>query len=126
MTREDIDNLEAGERLDSLISEKVMGIRWPGVFYDGHPDSHFYNRRAYSTSIADAWLVVEKLRQMQRTITLSTLGVLPDSLRWGCNVLRGVRQLETITQAVGDTAPLAICRAALKAIASHQQEGEAE
>lgn len=131
MKAEDIDNMQAGRELDWDIAEQIFGFnifreKTDNKLYVGHSRlrHEWQELPGYSTDIAAAWLVVEKLRQMQRTVTLGTLGVLPEPLSWGCNIFRGLRQLETVTQAVADTAPLAICRAALKAVASQQPEGE--
>src|SRR5262245_11217263 len=90
MTDEDIDNLQAGRELDALIAEKVMGWIWracPDTFRPGRPWCRWltepdrnlpkwdgvtemrvddlYDEESsvlqYSTDIAAAWLVVEKI-----------------------------------------------------------------
>ena len=60
-----------GRELDALVAEKVMGLRYTPV--GSHPNLHseawyipaeesfIWNPPPYSTSIADAWLVVEKM-----------------------------------------------------------------
>ena len=72
----DIDKLEAGRELDALIAERVMGCHSAIQEYVGRPeafcgcddnaheqsDSHVYGILArYSTDIAAAWEVLEKL-----------------------------------------------------------------
>lgn len=93
--------MEAASKIDALIAEKVMNLPpcsvTPG---DGH--RCVGNPPAYSTDIAAAWEVAEKAR----AIKLENRE--PDGLKgWRCsyNGFLGV----------GDTAPLAICQAALKA-----------
>ena len=96
----DVDSLEAGPKLDALIAEKVMGgklglrgmgVSWDTVGYGWSP----------STSIADAWEVVLKLQGF-------SIGKVGGSGEWCCSCYGGL--------ASADTAPLAICRAALKAV----------
>jgi hypothetical protein len=113
--------MEAGRELDALVAEKVMGIKAYRVNQDMEV---FTNRRQfldkgdywytpskdathalpyYSTDIAAAWLVVEKMRGPD--FRLNKDG------DWVC-CFGG-----TITFCgEGDTAPLAICLAALKAV----------
>jgi hypothetical protein len=126
-----IDQLPAGREMDALVAEKVMG--WIGIEgKHGHPlekgpfkdcdcPSHSYQRQEiphYSSDIAAAWEVAEKLG----------LAIIPQSskngFRWlACDVklisYKGDR-IEVFpvddTEYSCDTAPLAICRAALKAV----------
>ena len=114
MTPQEIDNMQAGRELDALVSEKVMGIKWPGVFWDGDPDSHFFNRRAYSTDIAAAWQVVEKLKERGFGFWLTASGDcwFEDSNGW-----------RITSKADGsNSVPLAICRAALEAVAPQEDK----
>ena len=103
--------MEAGRKLDALIAEKVMGLIFRKK--EGYPkfdDDVPY----YSTRIEDAWLVVEKLREMGAWINVS-IGT--HKMFWEC---RGIinegkdNEVRFINHA--PTAPLAICLAALKAI----------
>jgi hypothetical protein len=116
--------MKAGRELDALIAEKVMG--WKGInSHAAHLEvGQFYNRQdgvvivehrnrlrmfEPSTSIADAWLVAEKLNE-----------------KWGnwALIFRGTWAVyeypndygEYPPDAEADTAPLAICLAALKAV----------
>jgi len=98
MTRDEILNMPAGREMDALVSKKIFGIPkseiWLNVFQP-------------STSIASAWKVVEKyLFQIHRGAS----GYL-------C-VLMTPEEIEgqDVFEASADTAPLAICRAALLAV----------
>lgn len=53
MTREDIENMEAGREMDWHIQEKV--INEPLGRFDSYP-------KPYSTDISAAWEVVEKIK----------------------------------------------------------------
>lgn len=76
----DIDKLEAGRELDALVAERVMEIDLAAVrdevgWYK-HPDG--YTRREppclpYSTEIAAAWEVVEKLGAVPLAICRAAL-----------------------------------------------------
>ena len=113
MNAEDVDKLEAGEKLDKLISENVMGIHWPHLFVDlSHPDASYFNRRYYSTDIAAAWLVVEKMHKLH--LTTAFIGYFDAGTCWHWAALS--------TQALC----LNICRAALKASIAQQPEGAGE
>lgn len=118
--------MKAGRELDALIAEKVMDWNWVNVFSnalmivppigDKLRHTHKYvdkgipdNMPHYSTNIADAWRVVEKLQENDWEVIIET------------------RSNETEVKAKGrmggwidmygiaETAPLAICLAALKA-----------
>ena len=126
----DIDAMPAGREMDALVAERVMGwvhFTWKGYSYFlpqneiPGPDVQLmiYPGRPvplYSTDIAAAWLVVDKMG-------LSLVRV--DAARWLVGQYRESEYLDTEMGcidghfhyagfAVSDTAPLAICRAALK------------
>jgi hypothetical protein len=105
--------MDAGRELDALIAEKVMGyddILMPDC-YGRPPDmvhvEHYRHEIPhYSTQIADAWLVVEKLSfefYMERR---------PQEDYWV--LFTDAEDEWHVGEA--DTAPLAICLAALKAV----------
>jgi hypothetical protein len=118
--------MQAGRDLDALVAEKVMG-KDPAVF--NAPVSYYeaasegLRLPLYSTSIADAWLVVEKLRLRVVPNAESLTGMeeeMPiyvrsnDEGKWECGW-----ELNYYTrghEAVAETAPLAICKAALAAV----------
>lgn len=118
---------EAGGELDALIAEKIMERRiyhgplatdsvqlivegsWLNTKeYGVQPTTELCP--AYSVDIAAAWNVVEKLRTSGRTVYIHA-NVTGPSYSVEAFVV-GV--LEKGATAVGETAPLAICRAALK------------
>lgn len=121
--------LEAGRELDALVAEKVMG--WasvhPGDEYDPRtPGSLVYvgitpDQRQlailppYTTDIGAAWQVIE---------TLAARGVSLDmqyrvfTAEWELNVGGAL--------GYGETAPLAICRAALEAVGAIQSADESD
>jgi hypothetical protein len=118
MTAEQIDAMPAGREMDALVAERVMGwVRHPDSMYrhwcERQPDGtlrfldqceplHTVRPWHPSTDIAAAWEVVEKLVSEQGLHL------------WWHNVwlvdfaLSGAQRAET--------APLAICRAALKTV----------
>jgi len=139
MKAEDIENMPAGRELDAIITERVMGWIWCVWVYTyttppypygqrfrflGEPDryanwlekwdgkeempnysqSEEYEWPEYSTDIAAAWQVVEKFPGV-------TIQHNPDTNRWHVYL----RKVEG-GYADADTAPLAICRAALLAV----------
>jgi len=70
----------------------------------------------YSTDITDAWAVVEKMCNETGCDIIKVCKRDPELLRgeWSCNFGRGF-------EAFADTAPLAICRAALMAEIKQQE-----
>lgn len=147
--------LEAGRELDALVAEKVMGITgirqitvigatvtqepgWSGKSYqmpDGRMGRPAYVVPRYSSDIAAAWLVVERLAETGLWVSLC-------DMRHGCYTEDGapwrgwfaeicdVEQDEKFGPCVvshefsehpwsasAPTAPLAICKAALQAVA---------
>jgi hypothetical protein len=112
MTREEIEKMEAEIELDALIAEKVMGIK---------PLSISYVER-YSTDIAAAWSVMEKMRERDAcwcpNIFWDDMDGLADG-EWSCamtyysDLPEEFRQYEALG---GNNPSLAICRAALLAV----------
>lgn len=112
--------MNPGRELDALVAEKVMGWeavhehdfrdggkQWLGTRSDGAkmvPLPH------YSTSIAAAWEVVAHLRSLASYVRWELRGDRHDYNCYFC-LGRGVEWVEDI-----DTAPHAICLAALKAV----------
>lgn len=96
------DDFKAGRALDALVAEKVMGHR-PGV----------NSVHAYSTEIAAAWMVVEKIGNWHEF----TFAVIKGVVQWEAGWYEsGCEGLEQRASAVADTPPLAICLAALKTV----------
>ena len=135
MTRDEMLAMKAGRELDALVAEKVMGWRstkgwedcwatgagpyyWPG---DGRmPVGH----AAFSTDIAPAWKVMEKMVENGYcpAILSDDNGHWALSLDGWQNVPDGDEPQDITTTFLveaalwADTVPLAICRAALLAV----------
>lgn len=142
LTREQILEMPAGPKMDALVAEHVFGlarkIRPAGealtepvtVYTDNRfysDGSHFRRQlerdprvkpRSYSTDIAAAWEVVERLREMFGHVVLSAgylgyrCGEPPPCDSYDCMELGSHEWRQPRAE---PTAPLAICRAALLA-----------
>ncbi len=115
--------MKAGRELDALVAEKVMGWSDVGeitigmtVYVAGHrPEGEQTVVPSYSTDIAAAWTVVERMRELGWRMLLENWVSSDDAYaaffhpqdryRYGNHI--GVTD---------DTAPVAICRAALRAV----------
>ena len=119
MTKDEILNMEAGREMDALIAEKVMG-------WDVHPHrTHYINRDAKnehpyfvicgdfepSTDIAAAWQVVEKMSSRKDWDEHPVCIV----RNYAFKDMWTVELRDYDFDATAETAPLAICRAALLA-----------
>lgn len=114
-------------KIDRLVAEKVMGWRlksFPGegggfsawlnddgkiIKYENNCTLHAqpYDFWKPTTNIADAWQVVKEFYEKGDKVTVTnTLGG-----NWCCYISTGLGQFS----AIAETAPLAICLAALKA-----------
>ncbi len=109
--------MKAGRELDAKVAEEVMGWEiitlgntdvWAERLVDGwEPKRQNWNP---STQIADAWLVVEKMKNDWCNLEFMCG-------RYQAKFKTGARVIEyKYYEAQADTAPLAICLAALKAI----------
>lgn len=129
MTRDEILNMPAGREMDELIATKWMLL--PVREMRGAPcpycrsDMRFTGTRSwcsdcrewrhspyknYSYEIESAWEVVEKLCNETGCDVVKVCKRDPELYgEWSCNFGRGF-------EAFGETAPLAICRAALLAV----------
>lgn len=109
-------DLEAGRKLDKLIALKVMGWleRTDGSIWEPsrRQDAPVYNVPHYSTEIADAWRVYEKVFGGEEDICLRRLGKLGS---W--QVTRHKADCHELI-AYASKAPHAICLAALTEIRS--------
>ena len=103
--------------MDAKVAEKVM--RLPVKFHTNNPNGErFYyldmpdkhgmcpDVPHYSTDIAAAWLVVEKMLETSR------IDITHEGMLWVCEVI----DTEKLAIASANTAPMAICKAALKAV----------
>lgn len=150
MTNERIDVMEAGRELDALIAECVFGkpslcrligdgIKEPlrldepdAVWRERSPADSYWERFSpygaervindfavlrYSTDIAAAWQVWEKIGQP----TISKSNPRGQIMVWVTE-----DQMGPLEVAEAETAPLAICRAALKTVAAESPPLSAE
>lgn len=127
------EELKPGRELDALVAEKVMGLKinWDettpcplcgdvGRFcgarmWCSHDGWYYSQYKNYSTDIAAAWEVVEKLPFSGRPyIHLGLCDTYTDSPRWFVEVDLDGPFKRVLVKA--DTAPHAICLAALKAV----------
>ena len=120
-----VESMPAGKEMDILVAEKVMGevpcIAWsvyrsaPPMFIKdaescGHKDCYPLDFPAhYSTNIAAAWQVVEKVM----TGTVWECYITQQFDGWSCLFAAPDK---SDAYGVGESASLAICRAALLAV----------
>jgi hypothetical protein len=128
MDREDILKMEAGRELDVLVAEKVMGEIKPVYSHEFHIEPKWsiggnwyclpeyssgdiceWQPKPFSTYIAAAWEVVEKIQSNGDVLSLTYLEDFGEMM-WD------VHFRIANTFAYAPTAPLAICRAALLAV----------
>ncbi len=113
-------DLPAGREIDSLVAEKIMDDPVDRQIVDQHGFEIILCRSRqvlprYSTDIAAAWTVVEKLRSMGFGVVIDNLpSTSGKSVGWTVAVI-GISTQDTFA-GTADTAPLAIVRAALKAL----------
>ena len=98
--------------LDAAVAEKVMKLSY--ILFDGTDKDAEELIPAYSTDISPAWQVVEKMEKHKYYFAIYNL---IDAEIWACRF--GNQQGEFEGRA--DTAPEAICLAALKAVDSEQE-----
>jgi hypothetical protein len=102
-----MSEMNAGRELDALVAEKVMGadvvVRDGRAYINGNPYDRLPN---YSTDIAHAWQIVERMADWRVVIERVPSG------EW--EVMFDTRRVFENVKA--DTLPLAICRAALAAV----------
>lgn len=88
--------MKAGRELDKYVAEYVMN--WNGPFEKDMPH--------YSTNIADAWTVVEKIKETGYEVEIK------DGFKAECSIYsQSTGRVVTIMRA--ETVPLVICMAAL-------------
>jgi len=139
MTRDEILNMPAGREMDALVAEKVMGwinvekTTWSNFRADGTrfgggeelrgtPPNHYdinpvmYPVKNYSTDIAAAWQVVEKMQAAHEWYfhfgnKLYIFNIVDDN-----GEPEEDHRITLVAHNTSHTAPLAICRAALLAV----------
>jgi hypothetical protein len=105
VNRDEILNMPAGRELDALIAERVMGLKVDRR-NDGTP--HYLTWTPYSTDMSAAWEIVRAMEEKREWFKLGN--VIPNSDAIVYEASFGD------AYACEDTAPLAICRAALLAV----------
>ena len=139
--------LEAGRELDARVAAKVFGAKWDegrcricGWPLTPHPATGCTARSCsmrpaptkradepppYSTDIREAWLAVERMRELGWSFRYGNNGCSKDQHAaafargfrgLGANILTGEYIEADDAVAISSTAALAICRAALKAL----------
>lgn len=115
----DIDSMEAGREIDWLIEKHVMGREPTETEISRNEESGMkvirINYPSFSGSIEGAWPVIEKLRSVNIYLLRLTNGDTNYACWLGAGLTGG-----WAVNAVADTAPLAICRAALKNVGRNQ------
>jgi len=111
--------MKAGRELDALVAEKIFELY---SFYEG-PELLYVKKKPskdrqthyevpnYSTDISAAWEVVEKLNYLSFNISRENCA----GVRYDANVYDDP-EMEDQINITADTAPHAICLAALKAV----------
>jgi hypothetical protein len=129
MTRDEILNMPAGREMDALVAEKVMIVEFTKHNYKAHDvlsntieertyySTSFAPLPHYSTDIAAAWQVVEKLMEMGDVFIENW-----QDGEWfvACDPLMNKPRRNAAScdgkKTGKESAPLAICRAALLAV----------
>ncbi len=115
MTRDEILAMKPGRELDSLVAEKVMGYTTYGQFRDKDGVRVMIDR--YSTDIAAAWEVAEKMTSLFWEMNLDT------GSKSNTTKVEFYRTFDqTFHVVVANTAPEAICKAALLALEGGEGE----
>lgn len=125
MTRDEILNMPAGREMDYLIATCIMGWKLAMVQNGTYPSQYLVHQTLgrilpddfdrYSTDLSTAFEVIQKMHEMKYKYTLhghfmgSELQIATfDHQDWA--------DANPLYKAVADSAPLAICRAALLAV----------
>jgi hypothetical protein len=137
MTRDEILNMPAGRELDSIIADCIFGIETvkPKSRTDYVEDIHARPKgssakwidcevlKFYSSNMDAAWEVFEFVSKSSEETSLSrnaveNISIGHDSDGWMCSIwwFRDIQSSHAVEGIYADTAPLAICRAALLAI----------
>ena len=110
--------------LDAEVAEKVMGWQPPDKSQDidkWHESikGHWFEvleLPRFSTSIADAWLVVEEMDKQQLDISIDKAWNTGWLVQFTNEPFGGPKEFRVCGQGRGDTAPEAICHASLEAV----------
>lgn len=114
MNRDEILDMKPGRELDCLVAEKVMNkrvhfIRPWGWLYAEQDVNRWTNVKHYSTDIAAAWEVRQRIHE---TIGGTKISSVCDEFPEECQIWDGRSYISVRS----NTVPEAICRAALLAV----------
>lgn len=109
MTTTDDTALAAGPELDAEVARRVFG--WP----EDYITSELKYRASFSTDIAAAWLVMENMRKRGKVVSLTVAEMGEAGPNW-CSFDSPFSSRHEWQSQQCETMPLAICRAALKAL----------
>ncbi len=143
-------SIAVGRALDALVAEKVMGLEcirlvdktvdddreWFALVADGEPRRRagmfglhcgYWEIQRYSADIASAWLVVEKLQDRFHVFLGRVAPFACGNKKSAWNVQftgewKSGEPMREIHEAIAETAPEAICRAALAAVGVEDEE----
>lgn len=116
------DQMDARRELDALVAEKVMGLRCERLMTNPpkpsglmrSPGGELVGLPYFSTDISVAWKVVEEMRGRGYWVSVQ---MQPKSGDVDCVMwLPSADDTQDFSDDEAPTAPLAICRAALKAV----------
>ncbi len=110
-----MQHLDAGPELDALVA-KMLELPETETIPIGQQGQGQKQFIPYSTDIAHAWTVLEKLRAFGWP-NVGTEQTPP--FKWCCALILNHFPWRVISE-IADSAPLAICRAALRAVQYHQ------
>lgn len=128
-----VDELTAGQKLDALVAGKVMG--WTGYRYEREGSEHTEwievngrGKRVYcdwhpSTDIAAAWQVVERILAIEKAKKTDLPVFVVDASPSGGSAMIQIGMGCRVVTENAETVPLAICRAALKAVERNLEAG---
>lgn len=131
LTRDEILNMPAGREMDALIAERVMGhevnrqaqLFAHGLYYADMSEG-IVRLQDYSTNMGAAWDVVEKLENGDEILQIGLRRSRAVN-QWNCWLIGKMDQYPCApaSDVYEDTAPLAICRAALLATMQDREKG---
>ena len=116
----DIDNMQAGGGIDAEIAEKVMGWKQHSISERmWYGDNRSIGKGGFRPSVDIVWAfeVVEKMRDFEKYLILNNLPESGKYLAVFTKLLTAQdHKIDYFSGACCETAPMAICRAALKAV----------
>jgi len=117
MGKDEILAMEPGRELDTLVAEKIFGLEYIeciGCYIDSNGNEQKIQR--HSTGIADAWKIVEKIREKGLNIYIYVEGdnytvEICDPIKDMSSMLINVKNCNTAQEAICKAALLAVMEA---------------